>query len=150
MSQNEIIEIKKVFPDFTRSIGEAMWCIFTGNYPTGAYRNVYLPNGQLCQHTWRMWGQIIADARGHKKESYTTFWESRVLEAKAKSVEKKFKKAGWKFSEEPIHLDADEKLRDETFAFVIDDVQLSLAKKKEKQLAIANTVKKRGRPPKVK
>lgn len=150
MSCNEITEICKVFPDFTRSIGQAMWCVFTGNYPTGTYRNVYLPSGQLCQLTWRMWGEIIAEVRGHKKESYITFWESRVSEAKAKSVERKFKKAGWKFGEEPVHLDTDDKLRDETIALMSEGVKIIKEKKLFKEIVGVNKPKKRGRPKKVK
>jgi hypothetical protein len=151
MSQNEINAIKAVYPEFTRSIGQAMWCVFTGNYPVGSYRNVYLPNGQLCQHTVRSWGQIIADARGHSKESYTTYWESHVPEAKFKAVEKKFKKAGWKFSEEPVNLDANDKLRDESIAALSVGIEIP----KPKVAAPIDTIglippKKRGRPPKVK
>jgi len=149
MSQNEINAIKAIFPDFTRSIGEAMWCIFTGNHPHGAYRNIYLPSGQLCQHTWQMWGKIIADARGNKKENYSTYWESKVPDAKCKPVEKKFRKAGWKFEEFPVHLDTDEKFRDETVAIMSENEKI-LKSRVDNRMSI-NTVesikpKKRGRP----
>ena len=153
MSQNEINAIRAVFPEFTRGIGEAMWCVFTGKYADGTYRNVILPNNQLCQHTWRTWGQIIADARGNKKEDYSTYWESHASDVKIKQVEKKFKKAGWKFADEGIRLDANEKLRDETLAIISDvekNPKIEKAKKILKETVGILKPKKRGRPPKVK
>jgi hypothetical protein len=130
-----------------------MWCAFTGNYPDGTYRNIYLPSGQLCQHTWRTWGQIIADARGHKKESYLTFWESHVSETKIKSVERKFKKAGWKFADDSVCFSTNEKLRDETISQISDGKETPKIKEAKKILkATVGSIKpkKRGRPPKVK
>lgn len=153
MSQNEIDAIKKVFPEFTCSIGQAMWCVFTGKYPVGAYRNVYLPNGQLCQNSLRTWGQIISDARGHSKESYTTYLGSNVPEVKSKAIEKKFKKAGWKFGDEPVYLDTGDKLRDDMVALLSvgdESPKVKEAKKMLKETVGILKPKKRGRPPKVK
>jgi len=169
MAFNERNEILKVYPEFTRSIGQAMWCMFTGNFPDGTYRNIYLPSGQLCQHTWRIWAQYIAEARGNKKEDYSTYWESHSTPEKIKSVEKKFKKAGWKFADEGIRLDADTKLRDEIVAIISDGEKIPKVEKAKKMLKetvgilkpkVAKKMpidavglinpKKRGRPPKVK
>lgn len=110
MEDHAITELRKVFPKITPRIGTAIWCVLTGGYPDGTYRNITLPTGDLVQGTWNYWNQVIHDAKGKKNEK--TF-KGNTTQTKIKSAERKLKKAGWKLATEGIKLDRDLELRDQ-------------------------------------
>lgn len=152
MEDHAVTELRKVFPKITNSLGDAIWCVLTGEYPDGTYRNIILPKGDLIQGTWRFWSQIILDASG-KKGDYMKFYMAHAPAPKIRSIERKLKKAGWKLSEEKIELDRNEKLRDETVAIMSEGVKkpkIEEAKKMLKKTVGILKPKKRGRPLKVK
>jgi hypothetical protein len=107
MEDHSVTELRKVFPKITPRIGTALWCAFTGGYPEGTYRNVNLPAGDLIQGTWNYWNKVIQEVYGKKnKKSF----KRNVAQANVRSVEKKLKKAGWKFADSGIKLDSADKL----------------------------------------
>jgi hypothetical protein len=113
-----ISEITKVFPKVSNSLSKTLWCVFTGKYPQGVYRNVTLPNGELVQGSWNYWAEIIMKIKCKKKEKPSDYFKSNIPTAKMKTIEKKLKKAGWKFADEGIRLDANEKLQAETLKLI--------------------------------
>jgi hypothetical protein len=85
--------IMKAFPKgFDYDTGTAMWTAFIN-------RDVYFPDGQLVNGSFRWWGGVIADAR-NKGESYLDYYCSYAIDAAVKILEKKLEKLGWKFSYE--------------------------------------------------
>lgn len=85
--------IMDAFPNgFDHDTGTAMWTAFIN-------RDVYTPDGELINGSFRWWGGVIADAR-NKGEDYLDYYCSYANDALVRDIERILESKGWKFNYE--------------------------------------------------